>query len=62
MPLPGRQPEESDTEVQPLADGRVLVRRTAAGRHHFALLYPTGPVTGRSRWARSTPGRTRRYG
>lgn len=46
VPLPGRQPEESDTEVQPLADGRVLVRRTAAGRHHFALLYPTGPVTG----------------
>jgi hypothetical protein len=46
VPLPGRQPEEPGTEVQPMADGRVLVHRVAAGRHLFALLYPTGPGTG----------------
>ncbi|MEV7982903.1 hypothetical protein [Streptomyces sp. NPDC086519] len=44
--LPGNQPEEPDTEVQPMGDGRVLIRRRVAGRHHFALLYPTGPGTG----------------
>ncbi|HEX5567566.1 MAG TPA: hypothetical protein VFY14_11685, partial [Streptomyces sp.] len=27
-------------------DGRVLIRRRSAGRHHLALLYPTGPCTG----------------
>ncbi|MFC8081895.1 hypothetical protein [Streptomyces sp. NPDC057340] len=46
VPLPGNQPEEPGTEVQPMGDGRVLVHRVAAGRHVFALLYPTGPGTG----------------
>ncbi|MFD5543642.1 hypothetical protein ACFWIJ_39040 [Streptomyces sp. NPDC127079] len=46
VPLPGNQPEEPGTEVQPLRDGRVLIRRLVDGRHHFALLYPTGPGTG----------------
>ncbi|MER5581556.1 hypothetical protein AB0G76_27195 [Streptomyces asoensis] len=46
VPLPGNQPEEPGTEVQPMADGRVLIRRTADGRHAFSLLYPTGPGTG----------------
>ncbi|WP_406435378.1 hypothetical protein OHB00_15775 [Streptomyces sp. NBC_00631] len=46
VPLPGNQPEEPDTEVQPMGDGRVLIRRLVDGRHHFALLYPTGPGTG----------------
>ncbi|MEU4655839.1 hypothetical protein AB0G32_18155 [Streptomyces sp. NPDC023723] len=46
VPLPGNQPEEPDTEVQPMGDGRVLIHRRTAGRHVFALLYPTGPGTG----------------
>ncbi|QCX76263.1 hypothetical protein C9F11_12930 [Streptomyces sp. YIM 121038] len=46
VPLPGHQPEEPGTAVHPMADGRVLVHRRAAGRHVFALLYPTGPGTG----------------
>ncbi|MEU3251749.1 hypothetical protein [Streptomyces sp. NPDC006997] len=46
VPLPGNQPEEPGTEVQPMGDGRVLVRRFADGRNHFSLLYPTGPGTG----------------
>ncbi|MFA3874165.1 hypothetical protein ABS735_10820 [Streptomyces sp. MMCC 100] len=46
VPLPGNQPEEPGTEVRPMGDGRVLVHRVAAGRHVFALLYPTGPGTG----------------
>ncbi|MCS0605281.1 hypothetical protein NX794_29335 [Streptomyces sp. LP11] len=46
VPLPGNQPEEPGTEVQPLADGRVLIHRLVARRHAFALLYPTGPGTG----------------
>ncbi|MDH6551660.1 hypothetical protein M2161_003389 [Streptomyces sp. SAI-133] len=46
VPLPGNQPEEPGTEVQPMADGRVLIRRFADGRHTFSLLYPTGPRTG----------------
>ncbi|MFI6929363.1 hypothetical protein [Streptomyces sp. NPDC050287] len=46
VPLPGNQPEEPGTEVQPMGDGRVLIRRPAAGRHIFSLLYPTGPDTG----------------
>ncbi len=46
VPLPGNQPEEPGTEVQPLADGRVLIHRPADGRHAFSLLYPTGPGTG----------------
>ncbi|KPI02463.1 hypothetical protein OK074_5287 [Actinobacteria bacterium OK074] len=46
VPLPAHQPEEPGTEVLPLTDGRVLIHRTAAGRHLFSLLYPTGPDTG----------------
>ncbi|MFI9610500.1 hypothetical protein ACIHCM_02115 [Streptomyces sp. NPDC052023] len=46
VPLPGNQPEEPGTEVQPMGDGRVLIRRLTAGRHAFSLLYPTGPGTG----------------
>ncbi|MGW2487516.1 hypothetical protein ACWCV9_09875 [Streptomyces sp. NPDC001606] len=47
VPLPGHQPEEPGTEVQPMGDGRVLIHRLVAGhRHDFALLYPTGPGTG----------------
>lgn len=46
VPLPGSQPEEPGTEVQPLADGRVLIHRLVAGRHLFSLLYPAGPGTG----------------
>jgi hypothetical protein len=44
--LPGNQPEEPDSDVLPLADGRVLIRRFTEGRHTFSLLYPTGPKTG----------------
>ncbi|MGW7607892.1 hypothetical protein ACWGKW_11515 [Streptomyces sp. NPDC054766] len=46
VPLPGPQPEEPGTEVQPLTDGRVLIHRADDGRHAFSLLYPTGPGTG----------------
>ncbi|WP_085208856.1 hypothetical protein [Streptomyces sp. Amel2xC10] len=46
VPLPVHQPEEPGTEVQPMGDGRVLVRRFTQGRHAFSLLYPTGPGTG----------------
>ncbi|GAB2750259.1 hypothetical protein [Streptomyces bullii] len=46
VPLPGNQPEEPGTEVQPMGDGRVLIHRLVAGRHAFSLLYPTGPGTG----------------
>ncbi|MEU6259128.1 hypothetical protein [Streptomyces sp. NPDC047043] len=46
VPLPGNQPEEPGTEVQPMGDGRVLIRRPSEGRHVFSLLYPTGPGTG----------------
>ncbi|MFF9201690.1 hypothetical protein ACF1AE_07655 [Streptomyces sp. NPDC014986] len=46
VPLPGNQPEEPGTEVQPLSDGRVLIHRLVEGRHAFSLLYPTGPGTG----------------
>ncbi|MFJ4538111.1 hypothetical protein ACIP39_19405 [Streptomyces tibetensis] len=46
VPLPRNQPEEPGTEVQPMADGRVLIHRVVAGRHTFSLLYPTGPGTG----------------
>ncbi|MDX6355316.1 MAG: hypothetical protein QOF98_2219, partial [Streptomyces sp.] len=44
--LAGSQPEEPGTQVLPLADGRVLIRRRVADRHDLALLYPTGPSTG----------------
>lgn len=46
VPLPLNQPEEPDSQVLPLADGRVLIRRRVAGHHAFSLLYPTGPGTG----------------
>ncbi|MGW2420132.1 hypothetical protein ACWC0C_12905 [Streptomyces sp. NPDC001709] len=46
VPLPGNQPEEPGTEVQPLSDGRVLIHRLVERRHAFSLLYPTGPATG----------------
>ncbi|MTE18824.1 hypothetical protein F0L17_06680 [Streptomyces sp. TRM43335] len=46
VPLPGPRPEGPGTEVSPLSDGRVLIRRKIADRHHLALLYPTGPGTG----------------
>ncbi|MFF8502234.1 hypothetical protein ACF07L_16545 [Streptomyces anulatus] len=46
VPLPLGQPEEPDTQVAPLADGRVLIRRRVADRQMFSLLYPTGPGTG----------------
>ncbi|MFF7973964.1 hypothetical protein [Streptomyces sp. NPDC007905] len=46
VPLPGNQPEEPGTQVQPMADGRVLIHRVVERRHTFSLLYPTGPGTG----------------
>ncbi|MFI2782545.1 hypothetical protein [Streptomyces sp. ALB3] len=47
VPLPLDQPEDAGSDVLPLSDGRVLIRRlVAAGRHTFSLLYPTGPGTG----------------
>ncbi|OXY94221.1 hypothetical protein [Streptomyces diastatochromogenes] len=46
VPLPGNQPEEPGTQVQPMADGRVLIQRMVERRHTFSLLYPTGPGTG----------------
>ncbi|WP_432020808.1 hypothetical protein [Streptomyces sp. 1222.5] len=46
VPLPGNQPEEPGTQVQPMGDGRVLIHRLVERRHVFALLYPTGPGTG----------------
>jgi hypothetical protein len=46
VPLPGARPEEPGTQVVPLPDGRVLIRRPAGDRHDLALLYPTGPGTG----------------
>ncbi|MFH8803465.1 hypothetical protein ACH4F6_28315 [Streptomyces sp. NPDC017936] len=46
VPLPADQPEEPGTDVHPMADGRVLIRRLVRGRHAFSLLYPTGPGTG----------------
>ncbi|MFF8912804.1 hypothetical protein ACF08M_05615 [Streptomyces sp. NPDC015032] len=46
VPLPLDQPEEPDSDVLPLTDGRVLIRRRVADRHAFSLLYPTGPGTG----------------
>ncbi|MFG2622377.1 hypothetical protein ACGFXC_32625 [Streptomyces sp. NPDC048507] len=46
VPLPLGQPEEADSEVLPLADGRVLIHRRVADRHAFALLYPSGAAGG----------------
>jgi hypothetical protein len=44
--LPGNQPEEVDSQLLALPDGRVLIRRRVADHHDLALLYPTGPGTG----------------
>ncbi|GAA3851306.1 hypothetical protein [Streptomyces sedi] len=44
--LPGAQPEERDSPLVPLADGRVLIGRRTEGRYHFSLLYPSTPDTG----------------
>ncbi|MBO8184546.1 hypothetical protein [Streptomyces spirodelae] len=49
VPLPVEQPEEADSQVLPLKDGRVLIARPAPGRHSLALLYPSGPETGERR-------------
>ncbi|WP_246042675.1 hypothetical protein [Streptomyces globosus] len=62
VPLPLAQPEEADSEVLPLADGRVLIHRRVADRHAFALLYPTGgagagPRTGELSLGSVVPGR-----
>ncbi|MEW1636447.1 hypothetical protein AB0469_20500 [Streptomyces sp. NPDC093801] len=46
VPLPLAQPEEADSEVLPLSDGRVLIHRRVADRHAFSLLYPSGTYTG----------------
>jgi hypothetical protein len=46
VPLPGNQPEEPDSQVLPLPDGRVLICRGSAGRYDIALLYPAGHGTG----------------
>ncbi|MFF4155752.1 hypothetical protein [Streptomyces sp. NPDC001678] len=44
--LPGTQPEEPDSQLLPLTDGRVVIRRRVAERYALSLLYPTGPGTG----------------
>lgn len=46
VPLPLHQPEQTGTDLLPLTDGRVLIRRRAGGRHLFSLLYPVGAGTG----------------
>lgn len=46
VPLPLNQPEDAASQVLPLADGRVLIRRRVADGHTLSLLYPTGPGTG----------------
>ncbi|MER6053475.1 hypothetical protein ABT168_39635 [Streptomyces sp. NPDC001793] len=45
VPLPGSQPEEPDSALLPLADGRVLIVRHVADRFTVSLLSPTGPGT-----------------
>ncbi|GAA2595046.1 hypothetical protein [Streptomyces axinellae] len=49
VPLPVEQPEEPDSQVLPLADGRVLIARRVGGAHCVSLLYPSGPDTGELR-------------
>ncbi|MDK1474022.1 hypothetical protein QNO07_11440 [Streptomyces sp. 549] len=44
--LAGHQPEEADSEVQPLADGRVVLVRRTGQLYRPVLLYPTGGGTG----------------
>ncbi|TXS42536.1 hypothetical protein [Streptomyces sp. OR43] len=46
VPLPLDRPEDAGSQVLPLADGRVLIRRRVADHHTLSLLYPTGPGTG----------------
>lgn len=46
MPLQGTQPEEPDSALLPLTDGRVLILRRVADRFAVSLLYPAGPGTG----------------
>ncbi|MBZ4020030.1 hypothetical protein [Streptomyces purpurogeneiscleroticus] len=46
VPLPGRLPEQPDSALLPLTDGRVLILRRTEGHCTVALLYPTGPGTG----------------
>ncbi|MGW3678435.1 hypothetical protein [Streptomyces prasinus] len=46
VPLRAGRSEEPGAEVQPMGDGRVLVRRPVDGRHAFSLLYPAGLGTG----------------
>ncbi|MGW8376398.1 hypothetical protein [Streptomyces sp. ODS28] len=46
VPLPAAQPEEEDSRLLALADGRVLIARRTPQRYALALLYPTGPGTG----------------
>ncbi|MFI8994897.1 hypothetical protein [Streptomyces sp. NPDC053542] len=46
VPLPGRRPEQPDSKLLPLSDGRVLILRRTEGHCTVALLYPTGPGTG----------------
>ncbi|MFI1156928.1 hypothetical protein [Streptomyces sioyaensis] len=46
VPLQGTQPEEPDSALLPLADGRVLIARRVADRFAVSLLYPAGPGTG----------------
>ncbi|MEU3843362.1 hypothetical protein AB0E88_25390 [Streptomyces sp. NPDC028635] len=55
VPLPGNQPEEAGSEVQPMADGRVLIKRRVGERYDFCLLYPTGPGTGEAPLGAVTP-------
>ncbi|NGO72586.1 hypothetical protein, partial [Streptomyces boncukensis] len=46
VPLPGERPETADSQVLPLADGRVLIARRTGEQYAPALLYPSGPDTG----------------
>ncbi|MFE9335220.1 hypothetical protein [Streptomyces sp. NPDC007063] len=49
VPLPVAQPEDADSGVLPLSDGRVLIARRTQGRYSLALLYPSGQETGERR-------------
>lgn len=46
VPLPGVQPEEPDSQLLPLTDGRVLILRRVVDRFAISLLYPTGGAGG----------------
>ncbi|MFE6690819.1 hypothetical protein ACFVFQ_30645 [Streptomyces sp. NPDC057743] len=45
VPLAGSQPEEPDSGLLPLADGRVVIVRRVADRFTVSVLSPTGPGT-----------------